>query len=997
MSLFYKIHRLSAQAVLGYAKAEEGERYSFHLSETMTSRCILPGTDVQEANALFYQIMRVLHSRRFPERSDERIYTELADAIFYMDFSGIFDGGQSRKNLDRQKKAESMFRPEGITLDFGTGPYSYLAFERSGSMSRQARLSFIRADLHDEVRRRIMLDMKVSNCQLSKLYAYNGLMLSSGTRIAGSEIEKPGRVIVVENPVFANWAKVITVEGGEIQNGTKNYRRVEDKINRKIKINAFDGEGLISREYAKQIDKLYCGKHIHHSFQIRMPFVKGMLHEMDYKDLLINGGCKTITDIWGVKHPISEVDVILTQSMFKGCGWLSENNMSWDDYWKAFRKYDHALYITGVSKPRPEKFTQLNYQFLATLSMTAEEFRPEDLPLGWDHSPAEDNRHWITKPTEQRYYDLCCDEKSRLAVFAEQGDAKARVLKKNPLFIHEPVFTKQLEDMAQKTLEDYAVGHLLVAGDVRYLSADLLSLVAMLTVDREARTRRNTDYFTTLMVNRLEEIYFYAPQAAYDCDGACTILRNPHIARNEEIRLDSYIPKAHKDNMRNWYLGHLSDVLMVDIHVLAAERLGGADFDGDMVKTIADPIVRRCVERNYKYRLDKFENMGNLPLLYIPSEEPVIRNADDWHDRFITVRDTFSSRVGQICNAAFDRSIIAYDENSDAEERERCRQEAETLAILVGLEIDSAKSGVKPNLDQYLQHKTIRRSSFLKYKKLLDDRRGAAEKRKKIIEETDWGQVSSNVEKLPYYAYMLREHTPKLKSVPAADYELFAFAVNPDWKTELDSNILAAVDSLLKEYTACLSRIRACKAPIKTRKREGDILRILYARGQEERYDADELYAAFSKLEPERVNSIWQELRERSWHLLDQEDRLLFLAELLPEYEVWYELLSDFRAGGYRILGDLICDIDAENSATERKRLHRESNSAAFASMMDAYENKLYAQSYREAVSTACRKLLDGIVNPRLAVRYIVALGKRNLLWDLVPEQIEKEALRVRT
>jgi len=46
------------------------------------------------------------------------------------------------------------------------------------------------------------------------------------------------------------------------------------------------------------------------------------------------------------------------------------------------------------------------------------------------------------------------------------------------------------------------------------------------------------------------------------------------------------------------------------------------------------------------------------------------------------VRDTFSSRIGQICNAAFDRSVIAYDENSTAEERQRCREETETLAIL---------------------------------------------------------------------------------------------------------------------------------------------------------------------------------------------------------------------------------------------------------------------------------------------------------------------------
>ena len=108
--------------------------------------------------------------------------------------------------------------------------------------------------------------------------------------------------------------------------------------------------------------------------------------------------------------------------------------------------------------------------------------------------------------------------------------------------------------------------------------------------------------------------------------------------------------------------------------MLAAERLGGADYDGDMIKTISDPILNACVRRNYNlYRYEKHKsltNTENIPLLMIPTAQPQIRNADDWEARFETVRSTFSSRVGQICNAALDRSIIAYNENSDATERE---------------------------------------------------------------------------------------------------------------------------------------------------------------------------------------------------------------------------------------------------------------------------------------------------------------------------------------
>lgn len=857
-------------------------------------------------------------------------------------------------------------------------------------MSRQGRLSFIRADLRDEVRRRIMLDMAVGRCQLSKLYAYNGLILYSGIRIDGIDIARPGRVVVVENEEFEVSSKIVTVEGETVREGVRRYRRVESESARPLKVKRFDGEGLISPEYAKLIDKKTCGRHIHHSFQVRLPFVKGMLHEVDFKNFLHSAGCGHITDIWGIRHPIDDVDVILTRSMVKGLGWMEENHLSWNGYWERFTKYDHALYVTNAGKPKPEKYTELNYQFLNTLSMTEEEFGPADLPLGWTYSPGIDARQWITKATEQRYYDLCASPAYRLSVFTEGNDVRAKVLRKNPLFINEPVFTDQLDAMAKHTLKRYALWRLLVEGDNRFLSGDLLEFLTFLIDHAEAlhgADSRQRTFYSAAMSTHFKPNSFYAPGAAYEPGNACTLLRNPHIAQNEEIQLEPY---GKTENMRKYYLGRLTDLVMVDASMLAAERLGGADYDGDMVKTIADPVLNRCVKRNYE--LGQIDNWDNLRLLFIPSEEPVIRDANDWHDRFVTVRDTFSSRVGQICNAAFDRSVIAYDENSAAEERERYRQETETLAILVGLEIYAAKSGVRPDLDEYLKRKTVRRSGFLKYRTLLED--GSAEQRRQIIESTDWSAVSSNVEKLPYYAYMLRENTPRLKPKPAEDSELFSFAVDPDWKNELDPKLLATVGSLLRDYAACLSRIRACKAPIRSRRRENDIRRVLYSRGQEDKFDVDELYAAFSALEPQRVTDLRRELTERNWHLMCREDRLDFLTELLPEYEEWFDLLTDFRAGGYRVLGDLICDVDDENTATERKRLHRETDSPAFTAMMDGYENKPYSQSYRETVAEVCRKLLTKIVKSRLAVRYVVALGRRNLLWDLLPEQIEKEARR---
>lgn len=416
----YRIYELSARAVISYGRQQEGA-YAFRLSAAETEKCkSLSAPHEQDDNALFYQIMCVLHGDTFTGATGGQLVTDLSDIIFYMDFSGIFDrSGARKKHLIRQEKAKALFRPEGVSLDFGSGPHRYLAFERSGSMSRQARLSFIREDFYDAVRRRIMMDMTIGDCQLSKLYAYNGLMLSSGIRIDGIGIDRPHRVVVVDNPVRTPPpTEVITVEDDGTQNSTRKYHRVE--MMAAVEVTCFDGEGLISKQYARIVDEKLCGKKVHTSFQIRMPYVKGMLHEVDFKDYLDRSGADTITDLWGVQHPIQKVDIILTKSMFKGYGWLNGSGMSWEDYWAVFRKYRHALYITNVSKEKPEKTTELNYQFLNTVSLKADEFRPADLPDGWDHSPETDERNWLTKQTELAYYNFCADESFRQNYFQEK-------------------------------------------------------------------------------------------------------------------------------------------------------------------------------------------------------------------------------------------------------------------------------------------------------------------------------------------------------------------------------------------------------------------------------------------------------------------------------------------------------------------------------------------------------------------------------------------------
>lgn len=128
----------------------------------------------------------------------------------------------------------------------------------------------------------------------------------------------------------------------------------------------FDCERLISPAYADFIDRLFCGNHIHSSFQIHMPYIKGVVHEVDFALFLSEFGVTEITDIWGEKHRTSDIAIILTKSMFKGFGWMTENGITRAQYLKRCRDFKHALYISEVGQTNTDAFTHMNYQFLTT-------------------------------------------------------------------------------------------------------------------------------------------------------------------------------------------------------------------------------------------------------------------------------------------------------------------------------------------------------------------------------------------------------------------------------------------------------------------------------------------------------------------------------------------------------------------------------------------------------------------------------------------------------
>lgn len=757
----------------------------------------------------------------------------------------------------------------------------------------------------------------------------------------------------------------------------RKYSRTEKIAD--ITITEFDGEGFISPRLADSLAKS------HNSFQIRMPYIKGVVHKVDFASLLSELDVPYIVDMWGNKHNPNDIDIILTDSMFKGLKWMKDNNLTWAECLKRCREYDHALYISGMDKLTPQNTTELNYQFLNTLSITNEEFRPADLPLGWQSSPEYDSRQWVTKTTETEYYRFIADNESRRRYFTDYETVdirrkhRAELIAKNPLFIDEPVFAKELNDKAENIIRKYSVGQLLVSGDNRYLSDDLVRLAAHIV----KQTVGESLAYSQLQQEFLSDNFIYAPNPNYMENEVYTLLRSPHIARNEE----ALVKPVTAGYLRNKYFSHLSYVIMVDSHSLIPERLGGADFDGDMVKTIADPLINKCVMRS----------STDLPLLKIPTAEPLIADANDWYERFTTVKNIFSSRIGQISNAALSRGVIAYDENTDAEDKEKYYHEVESLAILTGLEIDSAKSGIKPDLSEYIEKKNTKRSIFLRYKAIVDREEShkwyAPTKNarlKKYFSSVDWSAVSSNLERLPYFAYMLEKETEKSLVIPVSDEQLFTFAREPGWKDKLNPDTLKRVENLIKDYHEALKRVRSVKHISADMKRKNDIYRILYARGQEKTYSVDELYSVFDSMTSHQVRKARLALDEVKWCFISPEERQNVLYSICRTAKLYdySDVFCDFRSGGYRIVGDIICDFDdMYRKIGIQKNITRKGDSKELKRLLAGVEN---AYDYKEQIVRNCMNIIrpadkKNCLDYTDVVKCAVALGERQFVLEVLP------------
>ncbi len=637
-----------------------------------------------EDSALYYQLEQLLikENANFSKN-------QLARVCFFVDFNSAFP-------LKNKKWFDMLFN-DGFRLDFGDGQVlRYLPFLSSQSQSKKLIYAFIREDLFKPLRQRLDLDFdfekdieKKSLSFLPKLYAYRALYLSSSVEafryssLVGPNFFNSENIIVLPEREY-NQTETVKVFTAETKEQTANGEAV---LNQKdsyatVNINCFDGEGIISPKASELINEHLKEDLQGNSFQIRMPFLKGVLHTVDFHKFLQDKGIEKeayVLDVFNKKRDLFKANIIIRPSMFKLYSLVKDkldNIDLMEYYFEKMAKYNHGLYVVKTNS----SFHNTNYVRLSSQQLSTFDLSSDDIDA-------------IIKEHIDRADAFCPqnleDPKiaKELSVVAENPEWM-RLIIKEPRLVKDTHIQKTIKSHRVSKYNDIALGKITVLGENRFLSGDLYVFLIDLL---ERYKKLNKDFDLESLKLKKHCLYnngVYLPGGFKD-GRKVALVRSPHLSRNEDVGTTLFSKKEYEE-----YFKHLTGVVMIGDHSYINCALGGADFDGDHISIIYDKrIINACFKSGY---VEARGVTSPLPFIHIKElngQAPIIRYN---YVSSQAVYNTFSNRIGNISNAAMKIAAVEYDKNLNIN---KATPKAALCTILTGNEIDATKKGIRPHID----------------------------------------------------------------------------------------------------------------------------------------------------------------------------------------------------------------------------------------------------------------------------------------------------------
>lgn len=466
-----------------------------------------------------------------------------------------------------------------------------------------------------------------------------------------------------------------------------------DEIEDSPALNSFDGQGLMSIEWAKNVGSYLGWDYIPSELIIRAPWVKGLLVTIDFKEWFKEHGITEITDSFGKKRLIAELDCIISKSQFKmhkiykaKCSPMGIN--AWDYHTQSMVQNRLKWGVVKPNKPDDET-KALNYQYLQALQLSNADI--ESLCKRTEEFLRKLNSGNI----DEVYENLIVNAKG----FDDEEDSdncnyKAffqKVIEKNPDFINDKHIRELIFKECSTKLQGAKIGKILIRGNFQFCVADPIAQLEWIAHNHAGK---DIEIKGVVPAGCVYSNYWLN---ADDYTEKITLLRSPLIDRNEIAKRTLIDVPVH-------YFKHLHSGIIYSIHDLTSLQQGGCDFDGDIIFSTNDEIIAKgsldfATAKPLYYQLQSTDLVGSITLANIIEAD---------------VRG-LNSAVGSISNKGVSLYAMLDKYDVDSYEYDKIYKSIVALGQVVGMEIDRIKTAVAPTFPlewQSIQAKRAQNRNF---------------------------------------------------------------------------------------------------------------------------------------------------------------------------------------------------------------------------------------------------------------------------------------------
>lgn len=519
----------------------------------------------------------------------------------------------------------------------------------SGQMRRNT-VTFVNEELYPYLMESLMcgLDERIDKIVLAKLSAYFALSFSSVLWV-----RKP-RVCVVKD-----YTTILPNQKLDFIKKHDDGSKTVEEVTMDVELNSADGQGLISPEFAKLFSEDMGLDYDACQFVVRSAFIKGLLVTFDFVNYAKQVcGIGSITDIYGTTYPIDEIDVILTESMFK----MHKYYKNWQEYINYHDKYDIQWGVSRYNKKHDPEYSLLNYQYVQNCNLSNKDIDDLIAPtIDWINKICSGDELYSilyalgVKGEDEEYDDI----------LETCGSLFTKAILKNKKMLKDGYVQRKLYESIKESIRQAKIARVWVRGNYQFMISDPIPLL---------RSALGLDAVGLIPANKVYSHYWndINPEEIDLC-------RSPMVDRHEH----NIVTLFNTQESRYWYQ-HLYSGIIYSIYDTSTIRHSDADFDGDISFSTDN---KQLIKGAYRY---------NNPITY--DKEQAVEKEVTYQNIVDCDYDGFDTLVGKITN--YSTSITAmlpnFPEDKYPEEHRELIKRLKLLREIIGAEIDKIKLGVSP-------------------------------------------------------------------------------------------------------------------------------------------------------------------------------------------------------------------------------------------------------------------------------------------------------------